>query len=208
MSQKGFYFDSSRCTGCKTCQLSCKDYKDLDVGMHFRRVLDLEAGEWDKKGEAWTTTCFVYHVSVACNHCENPACLEVCPSGAITKDEETGLVGNDLEICIGCGSCVSACPYEAPSIDEAANVARRCDGCNDRVKEGKAPICVESCPLRALEFGDLDQLKASHSDASAELAPLPGADLTGPSLLIKAPVIEAASVAKASLANESEITIA
>ncbi len=159
MAQSGFYFDCSRCTGCKTCELACKDYKDLDAETLFRKVYDCEGGEWTEgEGGTWNTTAFTYHVSVACNHCDLPACFSVCPAEAVIKDGETGLVTIDPELCIGCGSCLTACPYSAPKLNED-NLAVKCDGCIDRVGDGNVPICVESCPLRALEFDDIEVLR-------------------------------------------------
>ena len=93
MAQYGFHFDSSRCTGCKTCELVCKDYHDLGPAILFRRIYDYEGGTWTKtKEDAWEKTAFNYHVSISCNHCDSPACVENCPTGAMQKDEATGLV--------------------------------------------------------------------------------------------------------------------
>ena len=83
MKQYGFYIDSSKCTGCKTCQLSCKDNKDLDVGVNYRRVYEYAGGNWVKDGDAWQQDIFSYYLSIACNHCSEPACAKVCPSGAM-----------------------------------------------------------------------------------------------------------------------------
>ena len=183
MAQYGFYFDSSRCTGCKTCELVCKDYHDLGPNILFRRVYDYEGGTWTKTDEdAWEKTTFHYHVTVSCNHCDAPACVESCPTGAMQKDEETGLVNTDPAICIGCGTCRSVCPYDAPRIDESLVVSRKCDGCLARVREGKDPMCVGSCPLRALEFGPIEELRKRYGDC-AQVPPLPE-PTTHPNLVI------------------------
>ena len=130
MTQYGFYFDSSRCTGCKTCELVCKDYHDLGPDILFRRIYDFEGGSWEKTPEgAWNKTAFNYHLAVSCNHCDSPACVENCPTGAMRKDAETGLVNADPEVCIGCGTCQKSCPYDAPRIDAELSVSRKCDGC-------------------------------------------------------------------------------
>ena len=90
MTQYGFYFDSTRCTGCKTCEMACKDYKDLPATIAFRKVYDYEGGSWTDAGNGvYTTDTFAYHVSLACNHCAMPACMAKCPSGAIEKDGKT-----------------------------------------------------------------------------------------------------------------------
>lgn len=185
MAQYGFYFDSTRCTGCKTCEIACKDYNDLGTDILFRRVYDIEGGSWNTAEDGtWTRDSFVYHVSNSCNHCENPACMAACPVGAYTKDEETGLVLYDSEACIGCGACVEACPYDAPRLDPALNIARKCDGCASRVAEGKNPVCVDACLLRCLFFGDLEELRAEYGD-EANIVPLPDASETGPSLVVR-----------------------
>lgn len=182
-SQYGFYMDLSRCTGCKTCQLACKDYKDLPPERNFRRVYEYTGGNWQADGKVWHNNVFSYYISVSCNHCKEPACLEVCPTEAIFKNDE-GLVLIDESKCIGCQSCAAACPYGAPQFDEEREVMTRCDACKDRVKAGSKPICVESCPLRALDFGLIEDLQAKYGTL-AEVAPLPVYEETKPSIVIK-----------------------
>ncbi|QJT25011.1 dimethylsulfoxide reductase subunit B [Aeromonas media] len=183
MKQYGFYIDSSKCTGCKTCQLSCKDNKDLDVGVNYRRVYEYAGGNWVKDGETWQQDVFSYYLSIACNHCSEPACTKVCPSGAMRKRED-GFVVVDTETCIGCKYCSMACPYGAPQYNAEKGHMTKCDGCYERVADGKQPICVESCPLRALEFGPIEELRAKYG-VLAEAAPLPAAALTKPNIVIK-----------------------
>lgn len=204
----GFYFDNARCTGCKTCQMACKDYHDLAPEMTFRTVYDYEGGTWEDAGDGtFTTDTFAYHVSVACNHCDMPACMAQCPQGAISKDEKTGLVTRDEEKCIGCGTCAKACPYGAPKVDEDAKKSVKCDACESRVAAGLAPVCVEACPLRALEFGEVDELKSAHPDAVAGIAPLPDPSITTPNLLINAcPAAKEPGDETGMIANEKEVT--
>lgn len=184
MTQYAFAFDSTRCTGCKTCELACKDYKDLDQTVAYRKIYDYEGGEWTDNGDGTvTTTAFVYHVSMSCNHCDNPACVHVCPTGAMHKDADTGLVSVDAAKCIGCGYCHMACPYNAPKVDRAVGHSAKCDGCADRVAQGLEPICVGACPLRALSFGPVDEMAALGERAN--IAPLPESHYTDPNLYIK-----------------------
>lgn len=186
MTQYGFYFDSSRCTGCKTCSMACKDYKDLPAEIALRKVYDYEGGTWTAgEGGVYTTDTFAYHVSQGCNHCEKPACVANCPQGAIEKDNKTGLVSINDEKCIGAGTCVEACPYGVPVLNEETKKGLKCDGCAERVAAGMEPICVEACPVRALEFGDIEELRAAHKDAVSGIAPMPGPDETKPSIAIK-----------------------
>ena len=127
-----------------------------------------------------------------CQHCENPACVAVCPTGATAKDEETGIVTQDTETCIGCQSCVEACPYqaigagvrtyleaepeflvgfpvgnsEAPA--HVKNTVEKCNLCYQRISEGDLPACVEGCPTYAMTFGDLNDPESDISKLIAE----------------------------------------
>lgn len=184
MTQYGFFIDSARCTGCKTCELACKDYKDLTPAVSFRRIYEYVGGSWQADGNTWQPQVFAYYLSIACNHCADPACTKVCPSGAMHKRAEDGLVVVNEEVCIGCKSCAMACPYGAPQYDERKHHMTKCDGCQHRVSQGKKPVCVESCPLRALDFGPISVLRAKHG-ALAEIAPLPAIHYTLPSICIR-----------------------
>ena len=183
MKQYGFYIDSSKCTGCKTCQLSCKDNKDLNVGVNYRRIYEYTGGNWVKEGETFRQDVFSYYLSIACNHCDEPACTKVCPSGAMHKRQD-GFVVVDEDVCIGCKYCSMACPYGAPQYNEEKGHMTKCDGCYERVAAGLEPICVGSCPLRALEFGPIDELRAKYGN-NADVAPLPSSLKTKPNIVIK-----------------------
>ncbi|MCG3748440.1 dimethylsulfoxide reductase subunit B [Vibrio cincinnatiensis] len=185
MKQYGFFVDSSKCTGCKTCQISCKDEKALEVGPKYRRVYEYGGGDWQKVGNAWKQDTFNYYLSISCNHCADPACVKGCPTGAMHKRQEDGLVVVDQEVCIGCRYCEMRCPYGAPQFDEQKKVMSKCDGCYQRVAQGLKPVCVESCPQRALDFDEIEILRAKYGNTNA-VAPLPDPRLTKPSLVIKA----------------------
>ena len=186
--QYGFFFDNSRCTGCRTCVLACKDAKNLSQTQAFRKVFDVEGGMTtvDEEGVA-SSTAYCFHVSAACNHCANPGCIAATGmDGTIVKDEETGLVLIvDAEGIADPETVAACCPYGVPFVDEQTGLLMKCDGCYDRVVAGKRPICVEACPLRALEFGDIEELRAAHPDCVDQIAPLASGELTGPSLCIK-----------------------
>ncbi len=205
MATLGFYFNAERCTGCKACQVACKDKWDLKTGVTWRRVVEYSGGNWVANTDGtYTQNVFAYYVSVACNHCENPLCLDVCPANAITKRED-GIVIINQDACIGCRYCEWNCPYGAPQFDEEQGVMSKCNMCYDAVDAGESPSCVAACPQRALYFGDLDELRAEHGDL-AGVAPLPDPDITQPALVVtphrdSAPVGSNAGV----LANPEEI---
>ena len=177
MGQKGFYYDSTACTGCKTCQIACKDVNDLKVGENFRKVYSFEGGTFPN---TWG-----YFLSLGCNHCENPKCAENCPTGAIYKRDKDGLVVQDREKCIGCKMCLWSCPYGRPQFIEEEKKAGKCDGCANLVDQGLNPVCVDSCPMRAIEFGEIDELRAKYGD-NRDLNVLVDSNLTKPNVIINA----------------------
>jgi len=184
MAQIGFYFDATRCVSCKTCEMACKDYHNLSTTVTFRNVFEYTAGTWKDNGDGtYTTDAFRYFTSVACNHCDVPACLAACPVDAISKDDD-GVVLIDLEVCDGCKACIDACPYHAPSFDAGIGKAAKCDSCISRRAAGKQPICVEACLGRAIEFGDIEGLRAQYGTANS-FAPLPDPSMTHPNLVVK-----------------------
>lgn len=184
MEQYGFYFDSERCTGCKTCELACKDYKDLGTDVNFRRIYEYTGGNWNQQADGcWHQDVFAYYMSISCNHCAAPACTKVCPTGAMHKNEDGFVIVNE-ETCIGCRYCHMACPYDAPQYDAQKGHMTKCDGCYSRVKSGQKPICVDACPLRALDFAPIDELRAKYGE-QASIAPLPPSDITHPNLVVK-----------------------
>ena len=184
MKQYGFFVDSSKCTGCKTCQVSCKDEKDQNVGPKFRRVYEYGGGIWQKQGKTWVQDVFNYYLSISCNHCTEPACVSGCPTGAMHKRKEDGLVVVNQETCVGCRYCEMRCPYGAPQYDAEKKVMSKCDGCYERVAEGKKPVCVDSCPQRALDFDEIQVLRERHGTQNA-IAPLPDPGFTQPNLIVK-----------------------
>ena len=187
MTQYAFYFDGTRCTGCKTCEMACKDFKDLTVGTAFRKVYEVTLGDTTRDANGCiATNCVSYPLSMSCNHCDDPACTKVCPTTAMHKDSETGLVSVDEHKCIGCGYCHMACPYNAPKVDREKGHSVKCDGCADRVAAGEAPVCVEACPARALSFGTVDEM--AKLGERGNIAPLPKPSYTNPNLYIKASV--------------------
>ena len=205
MAQYGFYFDSSRCTGCKTCEMACKDYKDLDQSLAFRVVYDYEGGSFTGKNGVYYQDVFSYHVSSACNHCDSPACVAACPSNAIIKDQADGLVRIDPSLCTGVRACIQVCPYNAPKFSYYTKKAVKCDGCRDRVIAGSKPICVEACPVRALEFDLIETLRSKYG-TNASIAPLAAPDMTSPNLVVKmSPAAKPSGDTSGFIANPAEV---
>lgn len=182
MSQYAFHINADKCITCKACVTSCKDKNGLKPGFKFRRVYTVSTGSWELP--ASSGGAFSYSVSVACNHCASPACLSVCPANAIGKRAKDGIVFIDTERCIGCGSCVTACPYGVPSLDKESSKTDKCDFCRELTDTGQSPVCVAACSMNALEWGRLDLLKAKYPEAVSQVYPLASPGKTGPSLLI------------------------
>ncbi len=162
--QRGFYFDQSRCTGCYTCIVACKDWHDIPAGpASWIKVTPIEKGKFPNPSLSYFFR--------PCFHCTNPICAEACPVNAITKREEDGEVGVDRERCIGgdqCGfACRKACLYKVPQFGAEANPKmQKCHLCFERWSEGKKPICVEACPMRALDAGPLEDLQALYGNGN------------------------------------------
>ena len=184
--QLGFHFDASACAGCKACMIACKDRNGMGVGIKWRRVYHYSGGGWvpdaQNKDLMVPNNVFSYSVSAACMHCENPMCVQVCPTTAMHKDEN-GVVSIDGDKCIGCRYCEWACPYGAPQFNEVAGTMSKCDMCQDLLAQGKNPACVDACVMRALKVGELEELQAQYGTVNA-IEPLPSAEYTKPSLVI------------------------
>jgi len=176
--------DLRRCVGCQACTAACKEANATPPGVQWRRVLDIEVGEYPRVNRVFVPT--------GCQHCADPPCMDVCPTTATGKRAD-GIVTIDYQLCIGCGYCAVACPYEARFKvtkaefafgDEASTaeslrfdgkklgVAMKCTFCAERIDAGRAagkvpgvdpeatPVCVNSCVSAALVFGDIED-KAS-----------------------------------------------
>ncbi len=143
MSGAAFVLDLGKCLGCGACVLACRLENQLRPGVSWRRVLPLNL---DRYGGGPT-----YHFSLACHHCDRPACLAACPSGAYIRRSD-GLVVLRKEWCLGCRYCEMACPFGAPSFDCETGVMTKCHLCAHRIDKGLLPACVAACPTNALSF--------------------------------------------------------
>jgi anaerobic dimethyl sulfoxide reductase subunit B (iron-sulfur subunit) len=180
-----FFFDAASCSGCKACQVACMDRHGLEVGQLWRRVSEVAGGGWERDGAAWRNSVFAYHLSISCNHCERPICLEGCPTRAITRRDD-GVVLIEPDRCMGCGYCSWGCPYGAPQYRADLGVMTKCSFCVEDLDAGLEPACVTACPVRALDAGERGRLAERHgmNDDAVDLAPLPARELTEPALLV------------------------
>lgn len=183
MTQYGFLFDQSRCTGCHACSIACKTWYDLPPGpLKYMRVFQWEQGAFPDVR--------LGILAVNCYHCASPVCARACPQGALFKEDRYGVVLVDQERCQAEGECRrecwQACPYGAIvfASDAPGEKARNCTMCIDRLEEGLSPICALACSLRALDFGPLEELRGKYGQLDT-LDGLPSGEITRPSVVFK-----------------------
>ena len=159
--------DVSTCIGCKACQVACMEWNDLrdEVGTCagvYDNPRDLTDKSWtvmryaevEEKGRLeWLIR------KDGCMHCADPGCLKACPAPGAIIQYANGIVDFHQENCIGCGYCVTGCPFNIPRISKADSKAYKCSLCSDRVAVGQAPACVKTCPTGAIQFGSKEQMK-------------------------------------------------
>jgi anaerobic dimethyl sulfoxide reductase subunit B (iron-sulfur subunit) len=157
--QLGFVHHNVDCIGCRACEMACKDKNGLPAGPRFRRVQYIEGGTYPD--------VFAYKVNISCNHCAEPACLPACPTGAIWKRPDNGIVDIDSTLCIGCRRCEATCPYGAPQWDPEDQVVKKCNLCVDELESGRLPYCVMACMMRVLDVGPIDLLRLNEYQTKA-----------------------------------------
>ncbi len=179
----GMAVDLRRCTGCQSCTVACTAENATPPGVFWTRVLEREEGTYP--------LAYKIFMPVRCNHCSNPLCVQVCPTGASHVRDQDNLVLIDQDKCIGCHSCVVACPYQARFIPDddsgyygnratpyerarygewQAGTAQKCTLCAHRIDRGLQPACVETCPTKSLVFGDLNDPHSAISMLIADRA--------------------------------------
>jgi formate dehydrogenase iron-sulfur subunit len=159
--------DVTTCIGCKACQVACSEWNDIraEVGSNIG-VYD---NPTDLAANAWTVMRFSEHEEKGklewlirkdgCMHCADPGCLKACPSPGAIIQYKNGIVDFHQENCIGCGYCVTGCPFNVPRISKEDSKAYKCSLCSDRVAVGQEPSCVKTCPTGAIQFGSKEDMK-------------------------------------------------
>jgi len=188
MTKYGMAIDLNRCFGCQTCAAACKVANNLPIGLNYNVVYTKGDNDFTKDGIAVAKgalsndsaggkfpNCTLHFFPLQCQHCGNPACAPVCPTGARYRDIDTGIVMTDYDECIGCDICVTACPYGVNTLISAdvdyyldivvgeydapkhrTGTVEKCTFCDNLIKRGEVPACMQCCPGRARYWGDLD----------------------------------------------------
>ncbi|NIA14347.1 MAG: 4Fe-4S dicluster domain-containing protein [Nitrospiraceae bacterium] len=169
MSQVGWIFDETRCIGCRSCFVACKSENRTPLRTDWRVVVERESGAYPNPKREF--------ISLACNHCDEPACMKACPENAISKRESDGVVLIDQDKCVGCRYCVGVCPYGAARVDTDTNKVTKCTMCVHRLDGGLEPACATACVAGAIQFvedftGDPGEVPSGFSDP----------ELTGPNV--------------------------
>jgi formate dehydrogenase iron-sulfur subunit len=167
--QYRFAFAMEACVGCHSCEAACAEQNGLPPEIAWRRVGEIEGGTFPDTKR--------FHLSMSCNHCLEPACLEGCPTNAYVK-LDNGVVAHQADECIGCQYCTWNCPYSVPAFQPDRRIVTKCDMCLPRLEDGRAPACVDACPTFAItvEKVDAEAWRADHREADAPN--LPSSDLT------------------------------
>lgn len=167
--QYRFAFAMEACVGCHSCEAACAEQNGLPPGTAWRRVGEIEGGEFPDTRRL--------HLSMSCNHCLEPACLIGCPTEAYVK-LDNGVVAHRADECIGCQYCTWNCPYSVPVFQPDRRIVTKCDMCRPRLDEGLEPACVGACPTKAIsvERFDVAAWRENHTAGDAPL--MPSADLT------------------------------
>lgn len=155
MTQYAIVTDLNRCVDCLACTAACKTRNEVNIGQFRIKVLRVGPTLVDDRQAKGGMGCETYFLPMTCQHCEAPTCVDVCPTGASYKAED-GTVQIDPETCIGCESCMNACPYDVRFKNAETNIVDKCDMCADRIANGLLPACVQQCGGRARWFGDLE----------------------------------------------------
>ena len=171
--QYAFEVDLDRCSGCKACVVACHSLNGLDEHEAWREVGLIVGGS--------AGLPVLQHVTSACHHCLDPACLNACPVDAYEKHPVTGIVKHLDDQCFGCQYCTLACPYDVPKFHAGKGIVRKCDMCSERLEHGEAPACVQACPHEAIKIRVIDCAEAvAVAESNTFLPTAPSPDYTMP----------------------------
>ena len=178
--QYRFHVDMGKCIGCKCCVVACNEQNGNPPAINWRRVREIEGG--------WFPATSRSYLSMGCNHCLEPTCLQGCPVDAYSKDPATGIVRHSADACIGCQYCTWNCSYGVPQYNPERGVVGKCDMCHGRLSLGQTPACVAACPegAIAIEIVNVESWRAS-IEASPPNAGLPSGDLSLSTTLVTLP---------------------
>ena len=192
---KGMFVDTSICTGCKACQVACKEWNQLEgepehfqkkPGLPYSVAVNFTANSYDNTGALsaadWRHVRFIeqinesrsqvrwYFSSDSCKHCNDAGCLNACPTKAIVRTDMGNVIILD-DVCIGCKYCIPSCPFGVISLSEKTGTVHKCTLCDNRIHNGLGTACAKACPTGSIRFGELSELKAA---ADARLGRLRG----------------------------------
>ena len=161
--QYSFEVDLDACSGCKACVAACHNLNGLEDGELWRNVGLLVGGSEPEP--------VIQHVTAACHHCLEPACMHGCPVNAYEKDPITGIVAHLDDQCIGCKYCMFMCPYDVPVYSPSKGIVRKCNMCTDRLAVGEAPACVKACPNEAIKIRKVKRSEIIDGSETEQLVP-------------------------------------
>jgi formate dehydrogenase iron-sulfur subunit len=171
MTTYAFLLDIGRCIGCQACVAACKTGNEIPEGRQFIHIVEQTRGTFPNLRGSFQ--------NLRCYHCADAACVTVCPTGALYKEE--GLTRLNRDKCSGCTYCVDACPFDVPVIADDGR-SSKCDGCAAVVKAGGMPWCIKTCPSHALAYGERETILAeAHQRAEALKLRYPNAQVYGES---------------------------
>ena len=155
MTQYAIITDLNRCVGCLACTVACKAVNNVPVGAFWIKTLRVGPNPIEGGSGDWPDV-EMYFLPIQCQHCADPECVKVCPTGASHKAAD-GTVQIDKSKCIGCQFCAMSCPYNVRYLNEEERVVEKCTLCEQKIAQGELPQCVAQCGSRARFFGDLEQ---------------------------------------------------
>lgn len=168
--QIAFSYDQGLCIGCGSCATACNLTWRWPKGAKWRKV-------------TFNKEDIKTRLSMSCNHCEHPACMTVCPVNAYVKRDKDGIVAHNQDVCVGCGYCTYACPYNVPQYSETKGYVSKCSFCASKQDAGEQPSCVSICPTGALTYGKLTDIEKQPGGVF-QIDGMPSPEITHPSFVI------------------------